>query len=227
MQHIPVDPDDISQNYLIPDQRRWLEITAVVITGLGKFLFMDWLDWRFAYIFSACLFWLIYVVVRYRENPHILTYWGFTFSNFKETFLLLLPFGVVSVVTFLITGELLGTNILSWHILPLLVLYPIWGTIQQFLMVGLVAGNLREMERVKLSHPLIIVLNAILFAIVHFPHVTLAGGTFFLALAYTFVYLRKKNLFVLGLYHGWIGAFFFYTILERDSFMEVFGKLIE
>jgi uncharacterized protein len=50
-------------------------------------------------------------------------------------------------------------------------------------------------------------------------------GTFILALLYGYIYLRSRNLYVLGLFHGWLGALFFYTVVGRDPFAEVFGKL--
>lgn len=38
------------------DARRKFEIVAVIVTGLGKFLFMDILEFRFPYIATACIF---------------------------------------------------------------------------------------------------------------------------------------------------------------------------
>ena len=42
----------------ISEKRRLFEILAVIITGLGKFLFMDILGFRLLYISCACIFWL-------------------------------------------------------------------------------------------------------------------------------------------------------------------------
>jgi hypothetical protein len=41
------------------------------------------------------------------------------------------------------------------------------------------------------------------------------------------VILRIRNVFVLGIFHGWLGALFFYTVAGRDPFLEVFGKLLD
>jgi len=208
------------------DKTRWLEILAVVLTGLGKFVFMDWLNLRFVYITAACLFWISYIFFRYKADKQILKYWGFTRKNFKETFKIILPFGLISVVAFFIIGHFLGTNILSWHILPLLLLYPIWGTIQQFIIVALIGGNLRDMEKTTVPYLVIILATAAIFAAVHYPFHLLIIGTFLLAILYSVVYLKKKNLFVLGIFHGWLGALFFYTVMARDPFMEVFGVFL-
>lgn len=207
------------------DRQRWMEIIAVIITGLGKFVFMDVLNWRLFYILSAIVFWTIYVFCQYQKNPEILKYWGFTRSNFKACFYFLFPFGLLSLCAFFIIGNWKDTNILNWHILPLLILYPVWGTIQQFIIVALIAGNLKDMQHFKMSNGWIIISTAFLFSVVHFPFQLLVVGTFFLALLYTYLYLKMKNLYVLGLYHGWLGAFFFYTVLERDPYLEVFSFL--
>ncbi len=207
------------------NKQRLFEIIAVLITGAGKFVFMDWLNWRAFYVVGACLFWIGFVIYRYKKDANILEYWGFTKTNFKETFLMLLPLGIISVVLFFIVGNHFGTIIINKNIIPILLLYPIWGVIQQFIVVALVAGNLRDMDGLKISKWTIIILTSVVFAVVHFPFLTLVGGTFLLALVYTTIYLKKKNLYVLGLYHGWLGAIYFYTIVGRDPWAEVFGVL--
>ena len=72
---------------------------------------------------------------------------------------------------------------------------------------------------------IIVVLTATLFTLVHFPFLLLVGATFGLAIVSTCLYLRGHNLLVLGIYHGWLGGFFFYTLLNRDPWQEVFGIL--
>jgi hypothetical protein len=67
----------------ISNRQRIFEIMAVILTGAGKFIFMDWLNWRFFYITTVCLFWMAYVVYRKKKNPNILKYWGFTITGFK------------------------------------------------------------------------------------------------------------------------------------------------
>lgn len=100
-----------------------------------------------------------------------------------------------------------------------------WGVIQQFLVIGLVAGNLQDLKEYKLNEFAIIFLTATLFGLVHYPYYWLIAGTFVLALVYGFIYLRARNVYVMGLFHGWLGGLFFYTVVDRDPFAEVFGKL--
>lgn len=201
------------------------ELVAAVLTGLGKFVFMEWLNWKLGYIIFACLFWFGYVLYRYRENPEILEYWGLSGTHFKKTFKELFPIGILFIIAFILIGNQLGTNILSWHIVPILLLYPIWGVIQQFLVVGLVAKNLDTLEKFNIPRVGIILFTAILFSLIHFPWAILMLVTFLLAIVYTVLYLNHRNLIVLGIFHGWLGAFFFYTIMEKDPWLEIFGVL--
>jgi membrane protease YdiL (CAAX protease family) len=106
-----------------------------------------------------------------------------------------------------------------------LLLYPVWGVIQQFLIVGLVAGNLSDYGGSPLGRAGIVFVTAVLFSAVHFPVLLLVAGTFLLATVYTVVYLQTRNLWVLGLYHGWLGGFFYFFVLGRDPWKEVFAAV--
>ena len=138
------------------DRRRQYEIAAVCITAAGKPVFMDWLHWRLPFILTVILGWAIYIIIRHRQIPGILRTWGFRSDNFKAVILQVLPFGLIAIALCFGIGYFRGTLNLTWHILPILILYPIWGTVQQFLCIGLVAGNLQDMkERTSIwSHTL-------------------------------------------------------------------------
>ena len=210
----------------ISNKRRTFEIIAVLITGLGRFLFVEYLNIRFPYIASACVFWIVYIFLRQKEVPQILSYWGLTFDNFKKTFLELFPIAIILSVSFYFIGNKLGTNILNINILPILLIYPIWGIIQQFIMIGIFARNLKDSDEINLPTIGVVLIAAILFAVVHFPFQILVAATFLLAIVYVSLYFKGRNLLVMGIYHGWIGGLFFYTIMERDPFLEVFGTNI-
>ena len=123
----------------ISDKRRIIEIIAVTITGIGKFIFMDALNWRLPYIITAIVGWTNYTIYRNIQTKGILKYWGFRTDNLKEVTVKVLPFGILSVASFFVVGYFQHTINLTWHIIPILLLYPLWGIIQQFLMIGLVA----------------------------------------------------------------------------------------
>lgn len=207
------------------DKRRIFEILVVVLTGAGKFVFMNWLNWRLGFIITVCLFWLTYVWYRYRTDKQILAYWGLTKKHFKSTFKELFPYALGCIAIFIVLGTITGKNIIDWSIIPILLLYPIWGILQQFIMLGLVSRNLKDLQSINVPTNGIVFLTSIVFAIVHYPFLLLIIGTFFLALVYTTLYLNNRNLIVLGIFHGWLAAFFFYAVLGRNSWQEAFGGL--
>ncbi|GAB7086214.1 CPBP family intramembrane glutamic endopeptidase [Marinifilum fragile] len=203
-----------------------LEILAIVLTVLAKFLFMDYLNWRFPFVLSATILWCAYIWYRKKNNKEILKYWGFRTDNFRSVLKVVLPFGLTAVIAFFTIGGIQGTINATWHIIPVLLFYPLWGSIQQFLLIGLVAGNLYDNPNRKLNKHIIVLFAATLFALVHYPAYWLIGGTFILAIFYGYVYLKEKNLYVLGIFHGWLGALFYYTVLDSDPFYEIFGNLL-
>lgn len=197
------------------------EIIAAILTGIGKFIFMDWLQWKLPYILTIIVGWLVYISYRYKQNPRILASWGLHTQHFGSSFKGLFPLFLMVLGVFFVLGMILGSNIISWHIIPILLVYPIWGIIQQFLVVGLTARNLSQ---TALPASMVILITALLFSVVHYPHFLLIIGTFFLAVAYTILYLRRgENLLVLGIYHGWLGAFFYFIVLGRDPLIEILG----
>ena len=204
----------VERELQITDRRRYFEMGAVVLTALGKFVFMDLLNWRFAFVAVAVLGWTIYVIYRKKQQPTLPNYWGFRKDTFWHAIRLMMPFGLLSVVAFCAIGWYQDSINLIWHILPILISYPIWGTIQQFLIIALVAGNLHDMKSLHAPKFVIILVTALLFSLVHFPSYWLMLGTFLLALFYGYIYLKVKNLYALGLFHGWLGALFYYTVVN-------------
>ena len=212
-------------SFSISNKRRILEISAVILTAAGKFIFMDYLNWRFPFVAVAIISWVSYIIYRKSKQPGITKYWGFRTDNFKTVLKKVLPIGLLAVITFFGVGFYKGTLNISWHIIPILILYPIWGTIQQFLLIALTAGNLQDMKDQNLKKGIIILLAALLFGAIHHPYLWLMLATFILALFYGWIYLGERNIYVLGLFHGWLGGIFYYTVLERDPFLEMFGGM--
>jgi len=207
------------------DQKRFIEIILAVITGLGKILFVDILHLKFYFIVTACLFWISYLIYHAGVRPESLHHWGFRRDNFRSAFMSLLPYALVAITVFFIYGLIQDTLVFNWHVLLIMLIYPLWGVIQQYLVVGLVAGNLQDQTKLHIPKWTIIIFTAILFSLVHFPSALLITGTFILALVYSYQYLRERNLWVLGLYHGWLGCLFYYFVLGRDPYVEVFGAI--
>lgn len=75
--------------------------------------------------------------------------------------------------------------------------------------------NLR-LKRINL-----ILTGAILFGLIHMLDIKLTIATFILGLIYVPLYLRYKNILPLGLYHGWLGTFFYLWALGEAPWLEM------
>lgn len=203
-----------------PDRRKWFEIYAVIVTGALKYILMDWLELRVFYIASACLFWVIYILKRYRKDQEILHNWGFQRTGFKRTFLFGIPVGLLIIPGILVTDS--GSAI-SWNLIPVLVLYPFWGLIQQFLMISIIAGNLGSVQTLKLEQNQVIILVSFLFALAHYPSWPLMIFTFVMEMVFITAWFRWNNLWALGLLHGWLGTLFIYLVQNRDLWDELWA----
>jgi len=64
----------------------------------------------------------------------------------------------------------------------------------------------------------------ILFGLVHLPHVQLAVATAALGAVFTLIFVRWRNVWPLGVCHGWLGVFFYYWVLGRDPWLEITGR---
>ena len=207
------------------DKTKTFEISAVILTAIAKFLFMDFLNWKLPFIIVAIIFWVGYIIFQHKRKPAVTRYWGFRTDNFGQVIKTILPFAMIAVIIFIFIGISQHTIRITWHILPVLCVYPIWGTIQQFLLIALTAGNLQDYKHTKIPKQFIILLSALLFGLIHYPCTWLMLGTFVLAIFYCLVYLKQRNIYALGVFHGWLGTLFFYTVVGRDPFLEVFGPI--
>lgn len=207
--------------YTDSDKVKWFELLAVFITVILKFVIMDWLNMRAVYIVVICLFWLIYIYSKYKRNHEIIRHWGIQKKNFKKTFLSLLPFAIICIVCIGIYGFLFRSHIMNWHIIPILIMYSLWGLIQQFITVGLISGNLKAIKTPRFDNYQIILLTSLLFSLVHYPSGFLMFFTFIMQWIFTTAFLRWKNIWPLGLFHGWIATFLLFYIMGRDLWVEL------
>ena len=194
---------------------------AVVITGLLKFVLMDWLQLRMFYIVAACLFWFIFIYKRYKQDPMVLKNWGFRRANMKQSLLVLLPFVLAGIGGIVVYALVRNVSFLNWHVIPIFVLYPLWGTVQQFMIVGLVAGNLKILTGSRMSDSQIILFTALLFSLVHYPFFPLMLYAFVMEYIFIHVYFKWRNLWSIGLYHGWVSSLFLYFVSGRDIWSEL------
>lgn len=201
---------------------RWIEIAAVTITGLMKFILVDGFNLKLFYISGAILFWIVFILLKYRKNHNVLKGWGFQREHFKKSMLYLLPFAILTSLIIILYGIKVNATFLNWHIIPILIIYPLWGLIQQFMMIGLIASNLKIIFSTQLSLSWVILITSVAFTLVHIPTYPVMIYAFFMEFIFAYAYFKWKNLWSLGLIHGWVAGLLYFFVLERDIWNELF-----
>lgn len=188
-------------------------LTAVVhVLPLERWLYPEIVE--IVAIVCGWVGYLVYLVVKEREE---LTAMGFRREGLRATatacaIVFAIGTGVAAAI-----GAARGTLALSVHMVPLALLYPLWGFVQQWLVMGVVA---RRLEPVIGRAPTVIV-TALVFGAIHAPQTILLVGTLALGLALTPIYLRWKNLWPLGLVHGWLAIPTYFWVAGEDPWAAV------
>lgn len=201
-------------------QRAHRELVAVVVTGGLHLFFEEVLHAKAAFIGIAFAGWTAYLAWAVRRDPGSLTDWGLTGRGLRPTLPVagaVLGLGAAALAT---AGFALGHLRVHWPMAPLLLLYPIWGVAQQFMVQSIIARNL---DRIGLPAYGTVLVTALSFGLVHWPDRFLMAATCVLALVFTPIYLRHRNVWPLGIVHGWLGVLAYYWLLGRDPWAELFG----
>jgi membrane protease YdiL (CAAX protease family) len=192
------------------------EVAGVIGTGVLHLVFLKLTDFHVVFIVGAVIGWTSYVMNRTKRDRSLLQTWGFTRTNLGSCFRITATLAAIGFIGMALIGWSRGHLRVHWHMIPLALLYPIWGVIQQFLIQGLVAANLMKDERGPRSPVVAIFVSACLFAFAHVPEVELMTATFLMGAVFTPVYLRYRNIWPLGLFHGWLGLAFYFWVAGRD-----------
>jgi hypothetical protein len=204
---------------LAPD---WVALAGIVVT-VALHLTLQSQRPSPAFIAGACLFWAGFVAVRAFRDPGVFRRWGFRSDN-------LLRASTVPVLLFTAVALVLGAYGfwqgrlgLPLYTALLFLLYPLWGLIQQLLVLGIAVQNLELVPVLNRNKWLLAVLGSALFGAVHAPDLWVVAATFLLELVLVPLYLRYRNLWPLGVLHGWLGVLFYFWGLGRDVWAESFG----
>ncbi len=202
--------------------RAALEIGAVALTGAGHAA-AEALDGHAIFIPAAVVAWGGYTAHRGRREEGHLARLGLTGRDLGPAFrdATLVAAGAGALLAGVAAHR--GTLELDADMLPLALLYPVWGVAQQTLVQGYVARNLAGSGGALSSPWLAVPLTALLFGAWHLPDAELAAATTALGLAFTPLYLNHGNTWPLGLWHGLLGVPFYFWILERNPWDELTG----
>ena len=205
-----------------------MELFLLILTGAGHILVETlWggategasagTPERLYNLVAICL-WAAYLLARIVKRPSLLTEWGMRREGFKESMLLSSKFWLPACIFLLMFGAYtrqLPSPKTAW---VALLLYPLYGLVQQFALQVLVTTNLRPRVQNLWGRS---ILSGLLFSAAHIPTLPLVLLTFPVGVALTWTYERHRNLWALGLVHGLLGALAYYTVLGLDPGAEI------
>lgn len=198
-----------------------LEITSVISSVLL-------VVWGIAPLFPQsrwimalpALFALTLIFYSQRLRGESLSEIGFSSQYFTAAIRLLVFPVLVAGAILLFVGYLQHSFHRSSHFELNLVVVPIWGVAQQYILQGFIYRRVRQLlihdrlssEIRQRRLTLTLLLAAGLFALVHLPNLTLTALTFIAAILWSWVYERAPNLWALGLSHGLLSLILMHSI---------------
>lgn len=203
--------------------RQRAELGGLALTAATHLACFQHHELRPLYLVAAVGGWAGYGLWTARHHPEVLRAWGFTRRGLGAASRSTGALVALSAVGMAMIGAFLGHLQPTWTLPATLLLYPLWGLVQQWLVQGVLVRALRDLPG-PLSHPAVLtVVAATGFALVHWPLPALMVATFGLGLVATPLYLRHRNLWPLGLAHGWLGALLYHWVLGRNPLLEMLG----
>lgn len=187
-----------------------IDVVAVAGVSLG-YVLLETLDvskrWSFLVVGVVLGVYAVYLTRRHTESWRGL---GFRADNLKAG---LLPVGATTLVA---AAGIIGFAVLRgralWtpNVVMLLVLYPLWALVQQLGFQGLLHQRLRELIR---SPVLQVLITAAAFAGVHVGNPALMALTFAGGIAWSILYRRWPNLWLLAGSHTVLAALAYPLVL--------------
>ncbi|MEW6338353.1 MAG: type II CAAX prenyl endopeptidase Rce1 family protein [Acidobacteriota bacterium] len=194
------------------------ELALVLALGGGN-LVAEAAHAKTPFVLAGAVICLAWVALRIRGEPGVLRSWGFRTDTLVPA---LRPVGIATasilaaIAVWAAAAQRLPPPPGFW---PTLVLYPLWGIAQQFLLNAVLARRLRE----ALPEWAAWTLATALFSLAHAPDVPLmllagAAGALWIP-----IYRRWPNLWLLGFCHGVLGSAVWYGVLGRDAWLALSG----
>ncbi|MEO0601752.1 MAG: CPBP family glutamic-type intramembrane protease [Myxococcota bacterium] len=100
-----------------------------------------------------------------------------------------------------------------------MLLYPLWGFVQQWMVQCLFVDNLRKLAEVPRGW--LVLIGAIGFGILHVADPLLWAATTAMGGVYVILFQRYRSLWPLGVLHGWLGSLFYPWVLDRNPMADL------
>jgi len=183
----------------------------IVIGACAAYVFLEAFQvpkrWSFLAMGLILAAYTVYLATRRTDSWHG---FGFRTDNFRTG---LLPIGLFTLIG---AGAIVGIGVwqgrTAWgsKALILLSLYPVWALAQQFAFQGVLHRRLMLLVR---SPALQVLITSVAFASVHFGNRLLFALTFVAGIAWSFIYRRWPNLWLLAGSHSILAALAYPLVL--------------
>jgi uncharacterized protein len=173
---------------------------------------------------AAVVAWGGYVAWRLITVQGLAVTWGMRREGFAAALKASAWFAIPAAVMILLMGHINGRPLFPMTFWLLIFLYPLWGFAQQFALQCFLSRNLQFGGCCTATHRA--ALTAVVFSMAHFPNIPLMELTFLAGLVFTWLFIRFRNLWAIGILHGILGAMAYYYILGLDPGAELIENVI-
>ena len=201
----------------------YLLVSGVVITALLHVILILFAPHLHPiYTVVSVSVWSIAIIIAIVRNPDpaLFRKWGFRTDNLAAAFVAPTAYALFALVIMALIGRQRGSLALPLHSLIVFALYPIWGLVQQFLLQAVLIGSIERPTGLRSKPWFLAIVSGLLFGAIHPPFLLLMLATALMALGFTPMYLRWRNLWPLGLYHGLLGVLILYWVLGKDVWLD-------
>ena len=202
------------------DARAAMEMSAVVLTGVGHLVASE-LGVSNRYVPVVIAGWGGYVGARALTEPGFLSDLGLSGDNLGRAARDVGLLSAGAALGMAVYGAANGSLRAEPSLVPLLVLYPVWGLTQQTLVQGFVT---RHLDAAGLPVTISAPITAATFGSVHVPNWPLTAATTVMGGTFAPLYLRDRTLWPLGVAHGALGALFYVWVLDEDPWADFVGR---
>lgn len=161
--------------------------------------------------------WVGWVLWRGRHGRPVWRDWGFRVDNLPRAVVEHWGLAVAAVGVLALAGAALGTLGTQPVLWVVLLLYPGWALVQQFVLQNLFVDNMRNLGFPRWTLP---VAAAAVFGGAHLPDVPLALLAATAGLLLTWLWLRRANIWTISITHAALGTAAFLWVLGRDPVLE-------
>lgn len=168
--------------------------------------------------------WAAFFVWRVRAEPALIERWGLhPLRDLAPLCQILAP--VLGILVLIGAGIALVRDkpLLPEYLAVSLLLYPLWGLVQQWLVQALLVDNVRTLTNARL--PARMLLGAVGFGAIHLEHPLLVLATAGMGGLYVALFARWRNLWPLAVCHGVLGSLFYPWVLDLNPAADMIALL--